>query len=398
MKIITRSTRALLGIQSKTGVITMPSILLSDSVRSSLYSLQQTNALLSTTQNRLATGRKVNSANDNPTVFFTASALSNRAADLNSVFDGITAASKVLKSTNDSISSLTNLVNSAASTARNALASTGTTARTTGSVSGLTGANSFAVAATKTFTVSDGATTATVTSAGALTVQQVLDGVNNTAGLKVRASLTADGKLQLEANSTNTITVGGTATAPELAQFGLTAGVTAAGTLNTSRSAAAIQFDSIRSQIDQLATDANFNGTNLLNGGSLKINFNEKSTSSLNVAGVTDTSAGLGIVASAGTFQTDKDINDALTNLTNSLNTLRSQASVFSTHADIVTTRQDFTKSLISALNSASDSLTAADTNEEGANLLALQTRQSLSTTALTLAAQAGQSVLQLFR
>jgi flagellin len=376
----------------------MPSILLSDSVRSNLYALQQTNALLSTTQNRLATGRKVNSANDNPTVFFTASALSNRAADLNSVFDGITAASKVLKSTNDGISSLTNLVNSAASTARTALASAGTTARTTGSVSGLTGASSFAVAATKTFTVSDGTTTATITSAGALTAQQVLDGVNNTAGLKVRASLTADGKLQLEANSTNTITVGGTASAAELAQFGLTAGVTAAGTLNTSRSAFATQFDSIRSQIDQLATDANFNGTNLLNGGSLKVNFNEKSTSSLNIAGVTDTSAGLGIAASAGTFQTDKDINDALTNLTNSLNTLRSQASVFASNTDIVTTRQDFTKSLIGALNAASDSMTAADTNEEGANLLALQTRQSLSTTALTLASQAGQSVLQLFR
>src|SRR3978361_2301535 len=122
MQIITRSTRALLGKSSKTGVITMPSILLSDSVRSSLYALQQTNALLSTTQNRLATGRKVNSANDNPSVFFTASALSNRAADLNNVFDGVVAASKVLKSTNDSISSLTSLVTSAHSTATNALA------------------------------------------------------------------------------------------------------------------------------------------------------------------------------------------------------------------------------------------------------------------------------------
>jgi len=376
----------------------MSAILLSDSVRSNLYSLQQTNALLSTTQNRLATGKKVNSANDNPTAFFAASALSNRAADLSNVFDAITAASKILKSTNDSISSLTSLVTSAQSVARNALSSTGTTAKATGSVASLTGASSFAVVAAKTFTVSDGTTTATIASAGALTVQQVLDGVNNTVGLKVRASLTADGKLQLEANTTNAITVGGTASAAELAQFGLTAGVTAAGTLNTTRSAFASQFDSIRSQIDQLATDANFNGTNLLNGGSLRISFNEKSTSALNVAGVTDTSAGLGIAASAGTFQTDKDVNDALTNLTNSLTTLRSQASVFATNADIVTTRQDFTKSLISALNSASDSLTAADTNEEGANLLALQTRQSLSTTALTLASQAGQSVLQLFR
>ena len=116
------------------------------------------------------------------------------------------------------------------------------------------------------------------------------------------------------------------------------------------------------------------------------------------MAGVTDTSAGLGIAASANTFQTDKDINDALTNIKNSLNTLRSQASVFATNIDIVATRQDFTKALISALNAASDSLTAADTNEEGANLLALQTRQQLSSTALSFASQFDQSVLRLFR
>ena len=376
----------------------MSSVLLSSAVQSSLYSLQQTNDLLAATQNRLATGRKVNSANDNPTVFFAASALSNRAADLSNVFDGVVAASKVLKSTNDSISALTSLVASAQSTARNALANVGTTARTTGSVAGLTGTSSFAVTAAKTFTVTDGTTTATITSAGALTGQQVLDGINNTAGLKVKASLTADGKLQLEATSTNAITVGGTASAAELGQFGLTAGVTAAGTLNTVRSAFASQFDAIRAQVDQLANDATFNGTNLLNGGSLRVNFNEKSTSSLSVAGVTDTSAGLGIVASANTFQTDKDINDALTNLTSSLSTLRSQATIFASNTDIVTTRQDFTKQLIGALNSASDSMTAADTNQEGANLLALQTRQSLSSTALSLASQADQSVLRLFR
>ena len=374
------------------------SIVISGAVRSSLFSLQQTNDLLASTQNRLATGKKVNSANDNATVFFAASALSNRAADLSNVFDGIVAASKVLSSTNDSLSSLSNLVTSAQSAARNAQASTATTARTTGSVSGLTGTSSFAVTATKTFTVFDGTTTATITSAGALTGQQVLDGVNNTAGLKVKASLTADGKLQLEATSTNAITVGGTASAAELSQFGLTAGVTAAGTTNGTRASFAAQFDSIRSQIDQLSADANFNGTNLLAGGSLKVNFNEKQTSSLNIAGVTDTSAGLGIVASANTFQTDKDINDALTNLTAALGTVRSQTSLFASNNDIVTTRQNFTKGLIGALNAASDNLTAADTNEEGANLLALQTRQSLSSTALTLASQSDQTVLRLFR
>ena len=226
----------------------------------------------------------------------------------------------------------------------------------------------------------------------------MLDGINNTANLKVKASLTADGKLQLEATGTNTIVAGGTASAAEFSQFGLTAGTTAAGTVNTSRSALAAQYDSVRSQIDQLAKDATFNGTNLLNGGSLRVTFNERGTSSLNVAGVTDTPTGLGIAASANSFQTDKDINDALTNLTNSLSTLRAQASVFASNTDILATRQDFTKGFIGALNAASDSLTAADTNEEGANLLALQTRQSLASTALTLASQADQTVLRLFR
>ncbi len=376
----------------------MSAILLSESVRSSLSSLKQTNDLLSITQNRLATGKKVNSANDNPLVFFAASAMNNRAAYLGNVLDNIVAATKVLKSTQDSHKALTNLVESAQATARSALASVGTTARTTGSVANLTGTSSFTVVAPRTITVNDGTTTATITSTGSVTVQQVIDGVNNTANLRVKASLTADGKLQLEATQANAITIGGTITAPELTQFGLAAGTTVAGTLNVSRSAFAAQYDAARTQIDQLTSDATFNGTNLLAGGSLRVTFNEKATSSLSVAGVNDTATGLGIAASANTFQTDKDINDALTNLSNSLITLRAQSAVFASSNDILTTRQDFTKSLIATLKSASDSLVAADTNEEGANLLALQTRQQLSSTALTIAVQSEQSVLRLFR
>lgn len=376
----------------------MSSVILSASIRSSLLSLQQTNDLLSTTQNRLATGKRVNSANDNPTVFFAAKALTDRAADLNNIFDNIVSASKVLSSTTESLASIRNLVESAQSTARSALASTGTTAKRTGTVAGLTGASSFTVVAARTITVNDGTTTATITSAGAVTAQQIIDGVNNTAGLKVKASLTADGKLQFEATGANSIVLGGTITAPELTQFGLTAGTTAAGTLNATRTSLATQFDAVRSQIDQLAKDATFNGVNLLNGGSLTVTFNETSTSSFAIAGVTNTSAGLGINASANSFQTDKDINDALNSLTNSLNTLRTQSAQFASNNDIISTRRDFTKSLVSALNAASDSLVAADTNEEGANLLALQTRQQLSSTALSLASQADQSILRLFR
>ena len=322
----------------------MPDIMLASTVRASLLALQSTDRLIAAAQKRLATGKRVNSAFDNPTVFFAASALSSRAGDLSNVLDGITSAYKTLENANNSLTSLTNLVTSAQSTARSALASAGTTARTTGSVAGLSGTSSFTVAATKTITVSDGTLTATVTSAGSVTAQQILDGVNNTANLKVKASLTADGKLQLEATQTNTIVVGGTASAAELTQYGLAAGTTAAGTLNASRSALATQFDAMRTQIDQLAKDANFNGVNLLNGGSLKVTLNEQSTSSLTIAGVTDTAAGLGIAASTNTFQTDKDINDALNSLKVALATLRAQSAAFASNVDVMQTRQDFTK------------------------------------------------------
>jgi len=221
--------------------------------------------------------------------------------------------------------------------------------------------------------------------------------VNNTASLNVRAELSSDGRVLLEATGTNTIVIAGTASAPEKAQFGLVDGTTAAGTLNATRTSLASQYDALRTQVDQLAADAGFNGVNLLNGDGLKVVFNENSTSSLSISGVTFDSAGLGVSASTNSFQTDKDISDALGNLSAALNTLRSQASTFGSNLSIVQTRQDFTKATINTLQIGADNLTLADTNEEGANLLALQTRQSLSTTSLALAAQASNNVLKLF-
>src|SRR5262249_56571940 len=96
-------------------------------------------------------------------------------------------------------------------------------------------------------------------------------------------------------------------------------------------------------------------------------------------------------------FATDRAINAAITNVTNALTTLRSQASTFGNNLSIVQIRQDFTKATINTLQTGADNLTLADTNQEGANLLSLQTRQQLSTTALSLAAQASNSVLRLF-
>jgi flagellin len=113
---------------------------------------------------------------------------------------------------------------------------------------------------------------------------------------------------------------------------------------------------------------------------------------------VTFDSAGLGLSAATGTyFQDNTNVDTSITSLDTALTTLRTQAAKFGSNLTTVQVRQDFTKNLINTLQTGSDQLVLADTNEEGANLLALQTRQQLSTTSLSLASQADQAVLRLF-
>src|SRR6188472_1126418 len=102
----------------------MSGIVLSASVRQNLLSLQSTADLLATTQNRLATGKKVNTALDNPTNYFTAAALDNRASDINNLLDGIGNGVQVLQAANTGITSLQKLVDSAKSVANQALQTT----------------------------------------------------------------------------------------------------------------------------------------------------------------------------------------------------------------------------------------------------------------------------------
>ncbi len=99
----------------------MSDIVLSASVRQNLLSLQSTADLLATTQNRLATGKKVNTALDNPTNFFTAANLDSRASDINNLLDGIGNGVQVLQAANTGISSLQKLIDSAKSIANQAL-------------------------------------------------------------------------------------------------------------------------------------------------------------------------------------------------------------------------------------------------------------------------------------
>ena len=174
---------------------------------------------------------------------------------------------------------------------------------------------------------------------------------------------------------------------------------------STTRDSLASQFDALLTQIGQLAGDAGFNGVNLLGGDNLTVNFNEDATSSTSITGVDYTNANatpLGIANSvnwsAANGVGDTNIDTAVADLTAALTTLRSESQTLGANLSTVQIRQDFTKATINTLQTGSSDLTLADSNEEGANLLALQTRQQLSTTALSLAAQADQNVLRLFQ
>jgi flagellin-like hook-associated protein FlgL len=115
---------------------------------------------------------------------------------------------------------------------------------------------------------------------------------------------------------------------------------------------------------------------------------------------VTFNTAGLGLsTLTAGTdFLDNNSANKALTALTSASTALRTQASALGSNLSIVQIRQDFSKNVINVLQTGSSNLTLADTNAEAANSQALSTRQSIAVSALALANQSQQSVLQLLR
>ena len=101
---------------------------------------------------------------------------------------------------------------------------------------------------------------------------------------------------------------------------------------------------------------------------------------------------------SAADLDSDEGIDAFLDQVKTALNSVRSQASAFGSNLSIVQNRQDFTKSMINTLETGAGNLTLADMNQEAANMMALQTRQSLASSTLSMANQADQGVLQLLR
>ncbi|RYE32502.1 MAG: flagellin [Hyphomicrobiales bacterium] len=446
----------------------MASTILSSGVRNNLLTLQQTTAQQSVIQNRLATGKKVNSAIDNPVNYFTALSLNDRSSQLTGLLDGISNGIQTIQTASKGIDAITKLVGSLQSTikqaqadaaqnrptlAGTALASTaekiatnkslkdialdkkvaiagGVAAEaTSGSSGNLAVELSGNTALNIQITTGDPAAPSSTTNVGiALTANTTMRDVVNAINTSGVATAFVDEKGQLNIKGTGSETlgvgigVGATTTDAETASetdaassnaaFNLAAtaretGVDSSNVTSAVRSNLIQQFNDLRDQIDQLAKDSSFNGINLLQGDRLSIQFNEKTgknQTKLDIQGSTLSSDNLGISKAGNTqldslfnFQNDLDLDKASAALTGALTSLKSLSSTLGSNLSVAQTRQDFTKELANVLTTGAGNLVLADPNEEGASLLALNTRQQLSQTALSLANQADQGVLRLF-
>ena len=383
----------------------MSDISLTASMRTNLLSLQNTQSLMDQTQERLSTGKKVNSAIDNPSSYYTAQSLSNRASDLDSLLDSMGQGIQTIKAANEGIESITAFVQQAKAVANTARDTSGAVkieaseeyANTGGDVTVKIGKNEFNVniGASSAIDAAIGTlndTSASVTAVGntGLTLKQALSDANLT------FTKSADGKKLILSE------VASPAKPTEKVEVSVSStikGVSLSGTINPdARETSIKQYNEIIDQINQLANDASYKGVNLLKGDDLKVIFNEDRSSYIEVKGTDLTAAGLGLKEiDKAAWGTNQGVDDTITAIEAAVTRLRDVASEFGNNYSIVQTRQDFTENLINVLEEGADDLTLADMNEESANMLALQTRQQLGINSLSLASQAAQSVLQLF-
>ena len=380
----------------------MADISLTASMRSNLLSLQQTQSLMDTTQERLSTGKKVNSAIDNPSSYYAAQSLTNRASDLSALLDSMGQAIQTIKAADEGISTITEFASQAkaiANSARDEAAN-----KAIGSVSidaSVTSGNT-----------TEGVKIRVTNADGDVEEKEIKLSAEKSSAAEVKSELAtqlkaddsikdaavgADGKISITAAEGYKVEIVGGVGAFDGKISGETAKEPKAGEINESRKKLAAQFDSILDQIDKVANDASYKGVNLLQGNDLKVVFNEDRTSDLIVEGKDASSAGLKISKSANDWKTDYDVEASIKQVEDAVNTLRTMSSEFGNNYSIVQSRETFTENLINVLEEGSDKLTLADMNEESANMLALQTRQQLAINSLSLASQAAQSVLKLF-
>lgn len=376
----------------------MADISLTASMRSNLLSLQQTQSLMDTTQERLSTGKKVNSAIDNPSSYYTAQSLTNRASDLNALLDSMGQGIQTIQAANEGIEAITDFVQQAKALAN--------TARDNATVKGTTSSGTYTAAddteniIVKIEGVADQNINVTLKDTDSLeqAANKIAIALNAGDGVKdaedtVIGDFTAtveNGQIKISNSKGIVANVSGTIS-----------GITFNGEIgNSTRTTSMKQYNEILDQIDQLAKDSGYKGVNLLQGNSLKVVFNEDRSSYLTINGTFADTSDEGLKISRAEDWTNPDneaIDASISELENAITSLRNMASEFGNNYSIVENRENFTESLINVLEEGSDKLTLADMNEESANMLALQTRQQLAINSLSLASQAAQSVLSLF-
>ena len=329
----------------------MSDITLSQGIRQNLLSLQNTAANLTTTQEHLATGKKVNTAFDNPTSYFQSQSLNNRANDLSALLDQIGQGAQTLDAANNGLTSLTSLLEQALSTVQQAQQAQNDTAGSTTGTVNLTG-NTLAAG---NLLIAASGVTYTVSIAASASLSSIEAAINGTSGLGSSGAVSAtddgSGHLVLTASNPNTsFTLSGA----DQSAFGLAA--TAVTGTSTTRTTLQGNYNALLTQIDQLAGDASYNGVNLLAGNNLQVLFNENGTSSLTIAGVNFNSTGLGLsTIAAGGFQSGATITATETAINTAIGNVRAQTETFGTNSSTIQTRQDFEKNMINTLQTGAE-------------------------------------------
>ena len=377
---------------------------LSASIRTNLLSLQQTNALFERTSERLSTGLKVNSALDGTSAFFTARSLNNRAGDLAELKDGMGQAIQTLKAADKGIGALEKLVDQAKTIALQAKEASAQTSKIESTVAASTtntaatlmsAAFGSALSLTNTFIIAvNGAGTTTILFSATNTIQSVMDQITAADTAITATYNTTTDKIEIAGTAGTEVTISATS-----ANFGIAAGTTVFGSTGSGSSVTDLEadFEKVMTEMNKIYQDAGYKGINLINGNDLTVTTNENSTTQV-ISSATLNVTGVGFTAATVTWSTASNIDTSITEAGTALATLRTTASGFSADLGLLNTREDFTGELIETLEAGAGLLVNASLEEESANLLALQTRQSLGTSALTFANQVQQSVLQLFR
>ena len=352
----------------------MADISLTASMRSNLLSLQQTQSLMDTTQERLSTGKKVNSAIDNPSSYYTAQSLTNRASDLSSLLDSMGQAVQTIQAANEGIEAITEFASQAKAIANSA-----------NDTSDVDSIENYMKQFDEILEQIDG-----------IAKDSGYKGVNLLGGkdqeLKVVFNEDRSSSLTVKGDEADAKGLGMNAATGKWIET--TQGNAAAFTKGAKIDDKAYVYGT-DGKVYQATKEIAAQGTSdlqkdlaaLVADGSL-----------VETSYKVDVSGGATGAKNFDIKSIKKDaINASITEVEDAVSKLRNMASVFGNNYSIVENREEFTENLINVLEEGADKLTLADMNEESANMLALQTRQQLAINSLSLASQAAQSVLSLF-